>query len=76
MAHKTGKGPHQALYKTHVTHVAHAISGFTRNLHEAEVLIEDRTLFRCVSIEGDNVELKEVLDATHLDEGNVKIASI
>ncbi|MCW2479807.1 ADP-ribosyltransferase [Candidatus Symbiopectobacterium sp. NZEC135] len=76
MAHKAGKGPHQALYKIHVTHAAHAISGFTRNLHEAEVLIEDRTLFRCISIEGDNVELKEVLDATRLDESSVKIASL
>ncbi|MCW2484524.1 hypothetical protein J5069_01310 [Candidatus Symbiopectobacterium sp. NZEC127] len=76
MAHKAGKGPHQALYKIHVTHTAHAISGFTHNLHEAEVLIEDRTLFRCLSIEGDNVELKEVLDASRLDETNVKIASI
>ena len=76
MAHKAGKGPHQALYKIHVTHAAHAISGFTRNLHEAEVLIEDRTLFNCISIEGNNVELKEVLDAAHLDESTVKMAPL
>ncbi|MGX8942972.1 hypothetical protein ACWWJF_25710 [Symbiopectobacterium sp. Eva_TO] len=61
MAHKAGKGPHQALYKTHFTHAAHAISEFTLSLHEGEMLIEDRTLFQCVSIEGKNVELKEVL---------------
>lgn len=75
-ADKADKGPHQALYKIHVNHAAHAINGFTRNLHEAEVLIEDRTLFRCVSIEGDNVELEEVLDVTPLDERNIRIASI
>lgn len=76
LAHKAGKGPHQALYKIHVTRAAHAISGFTHNLHEAEVLIEDSTLFRCLSINGDNVELKEVLDASRLDETNVKVVSI
>lgn len=76
LAHKAGKGPHQALYKIHVTKAAHAISGFTHNLHEAEVLIEDSTLFRCLSIDGDKVELKEVLDATRLDETSIKVVSI
>ncbi|CAO96245.1 ADP-ribosyltransferase [Erwinia tasmaniensis] len=65
-------GPNAVRYRIHVKKAAHPILTYTGKLREAEVLIEDNTVFRCVYVHGKDVVLEEIVNPSVYDMRKLK----
>ncbi|CAO96246.1 ADP-ribosyltransferase [Erwinia tasmaniensis] len=65
----TSSGVH---YKILVEKAAHPVMLYTGKLIEAEILIEDGTVFRCKAINGRDVQLEEVVEPTDDEKARMK----
>ncbi|CCG87834.1 ADP-ribosyltransferase [Erwinia piriflorinigrans] len=65
-------GPNAIRYTIHVKKSAHPILTFTGKLREAEVIIEDNVLFRCVYVYGRDVVLEEIVNPSTHDMRRLK----
>ncbi|WP_168429163.1 ADP-ribosyltransferase [Erwinia amylovora] len=72
IANAFAAGPNAVRYTIYVRKAAHPILTFTGKLREAEVLIEDNTVFRCVYIYGRDVVLEELVNPSGYDLRRLK----
>ncbi|CAX55035.1 ADP-ribosyltransferase [Erwinia pyrifoliae] len=59
-------------YKINVVKAAHPVMLYTGKLTEAEILIEDNTVFRCKAITGRDIELEEVVNPSDDEKDRLK----
>ncbi|CAX55034.1 ADP-ribosyltransferase [Erwinia pyrifoliae] len=72
IANTFAAGPNAVRYTIYVRKAAHPILTFTGKFREAEVLIEDNTVFRCVYIYGKDVVLEELVNPSGYDLRRLK----
>ncbi|ATZ12083.1 ADP-ribosyltransferase [Erwinia amylovora] len=63
-------------YKIHVVKAAHPVMLYTGKLTEAEILIEDNTVFRCKAVAGRDIELEEVVNPSDEEKASLKYVFI
>lgn len=63
-------------YKIHVEKAAHPVMLYTGKVREAEILIEDNTVFRCKAVSGQNIELEEVVEPSVDEKARIKYLCI